>query len=196
MQKYWSVNLTGISIGNAAAKPLPGLNASSAILDSGTHFIIATDADAKAINTVRSGSARALSLLPLRCATWFGIYLAPLLLCELLLQKSPPIRPTCLSMSFPGVAMSSILCRHRGQTMFLQTGLQGLIGSRESPTAVSQGIRGLQYSPDQNNWYVQSGCLNIDSLPTIVLRFGSLPFALTPRQYISQVALDCCVMAL
>ncbi|CAL5226756.1 g9609 [Coccomyxa viridis] len=98
-QKYWSVNLTGVSIGNAAAKPLPGLNATTAIFDSGTHFIIASDADAKAINT---------------------------------------------------------------------------------------GIRGLQYSSDQNNWFVQSGCLNIDSLPSIVLRFGSLPFTLTPRQYISQ----------
>lgn len=52
VQKYWSVNLTGISIGNAAAKPIPGLSATTAILDSGTHFIIASDADAKAINTV------------------------------------------------------------------------------------------------------------------------------------------------
>lgn len=54
MQKYWSVNLTGVSIGNAAAKPIPGLNASIAIFDSGTHYIIATDADAKAINMVSS----------------------------------------------------------------------------------------------------------------------------------------------
>lgn len=58
-----------------------------------------------------------------------------------------------------------------------------------------QGIRGLQYSSDQNNWFVQSGCLNIDSLPSIVLRFGSLPFTLTPRQYISQVRLGCSMLA-
>ena len=54
VQKYWSVNLTDISIGNAAAKPIPGLSATTAIFDSGTHFIIAADADAKAINTVSS----------------------------------------------------------------------------------------------------------------------------------------------
>lgn len=54
MQKYWSVNLTGVSIGNAAAKPIPGVNASIAIFDSGTHYIIATDADAQAINMVSS----------------------------------------------------------------------------------------------------------------------------------------------
>ncbi len=58
-----------------------------------------------------------------------------------------------------------------------------------------QGIRGLQYSADQSNWFVQSGCLNIDSLPSIVLRFNGLPFTMTPRQYISQVRLACSLMA-
>ena len=59
-----------------------------------------------------------------------------------------------------------------------------------------QGIEGLQYSAPQNSWIVQSGCLNIDSLPVIVLRFGSIPFTLTPRQYISQVSLKCSVSTL
>lgn len=54
MQKYWSVNLSGISMGNTSAKSTPGLNATTAIFDSGTHFIIATDPDARAINNVRA----------------------------------------------------------------------------------------------------------------------------------------------
>lgn len=53
-----------------------------------------------------------------------------------------------------------------------------------------QAIPGLQYSQEQNNWFVTSGCLNIDSLPTIILRFGNLPISLTPRQYITQ-AMPC-----
>ena len=70
------------------------------------------------------------------------------------------------------------------------------LAAEHQSVAGAQGIRGLQYSADQNSWFVQSGCLNIDSLPSIVLRFGSLPFALTPRQYISQVAPHSCVLAL
>jgi len=54
---------------------------------------------------------------------------------------------------------------------------------------VAQAIKGLQYSADQNNWFVQSGCLNVDSLPNMVLHLGGLPVTLTPRQYISQVLL-------
>ena len=53
VQKYWSVNLTGISVGSgAAAVVVSGVNATTAIMDSGTHFIIASDADAQAINSV------------------------------------------------------------------------------------------------------------------------------------------------
>ena len=52
---------------------------------------------------------------------------------------------------------------------------------------MAQGIKGLQYSPEQNSWFVLSGCLNIDSLPTVVLHLGSTTATLTPRQYITQV---------
>ena len=48
-QKYWSVPMRGVSIGGAPV----ATNASYAILDSGTRLIIASDADAQAINAVR-----------------------------------------------------------------------------------------------------------------------------------------------
>jgi hypothetical protein len=52
---------------------------------------------------------------------------------------------------------------------------------------VLQGITGLQFSQEQGTWFVQSGCFSIDSLPQVVLYFGTLPVPLTPRQYIVQV---------
>ena len=48
MQKYWSVGLKGVSFGNTALT----VNATSAVFDSGSHFIIASDADARIINGV------------------------------------------------------------------------------------------------------------------------------------------------
>ncbi len=48
VQKYWSVGLKGLSVGNNALS----INATSAVFDSGTHFIIASDADARIINGV------------------------------------------------------------------------------------------------------------------------------------------------
>ena len=55
---------------------------------------------------------------------------------------------------------------------------------------MAQGIKGLQYSPEQNSWFVLSGCLNIDSLPTVVLHLGTTTATLAPRQYITQVQLQ------
>ena len=63
-QKYWSVNLTGISIGSgAAAAVVSGVNATTAIMDSGTHFIIASDADAQAINSVSTSPEDCLQVI-------------------------------------------------------------------------------------------------------------------------------------
>lgn len=60
LQKYWSVDFKGFSIGT---KPLK-VNATNAVFDSGTHFIIASDADARIINGV------SLTCLPF---SFFGI---------------------------------------------------------------------------------------------------------------------------
>ncbi|CAL8464172.1 g3707 [Coccomyxa elongata] len=50
-RKYWSVEMKGIKVGNAALR----LNATNAVFDSGSHFIIASDADAIIINGAIQG---------------------------------------------------------------------------------------------------------------------------------------------
>ena len=50
LQKYWSVPLNGVSVGAQNVK----LGSTSAVFDSGTHLIITSSADAKAINEARA----------------------------------------------------------------------------------------------------------------------------------------------
>ncbi len=48
--KYWTVALDGLVVGEDG---ISGINATGAIMDTGTSLITATDADALAVNSVR-----------------------------------------------------------------------------------------------------------------------------------------------
>ncbi len=48
--KYWTVALDGLVVGEDG---ISGINATGAIMDTGTSLITATDADAFAVNSVR-----------------------------------------------------------------------------------------------------------------------------------------------
>jgi hypothetical protein len=55
--KYWTVALDGLVVGDNG---ITGINATGAIMDTGTSLLTATDDDARAVNSVRANADAAV----------------------------------------------------------------------------------------------------------------------------------------
>ena len=163
--KFWTVAVTGVNVGE---RRLQVLGAEGAILDSGTSMIMASDADAAAINQVRScGETGAM------------------VSCSLLCTGRPP------SMCMVQVPF----CRGTAMSQHPRNALRGIVHTGLSPTTAglkewpcwAQAIPGMQWEAGAGAWRLVSGCAAVDSLPDITLELGGFGFVLTPRQYIIMV---------